>query len=394
MGGPGREFARADRAFFQQNAAMAEINAFPLAPADFAAVNPNTGTAPVFRTLRDAEITRGIYRRLPVLVDHRHKPPRYVWPVRYSTMFHMTNDSGKFRTEADLVKLGAYRVAGGWWEKGSAKWLPLYEGKMVQAYDHRAASIVVNSENLKRPAYSMIATEAYHADPAWSPVPQFWVSANDLLEYKQPWVIGLKHISSTSNVRTVICAICPSAGYGNSLPVIVSQVSKADETDTFAAWAPLLEANLNSFPLDFVVRQKLHGNNLNWFEMEQLPVVPPEAYDCRFGPRTAGDIVREDVLHLTYTAHDMEPFARDQGYQGPPFAWDEEDRLRRRARLDAVFFHLYGPDRDDADYVLSTFPIVKREEEQRYQGRSRSRDLILGHMAALAAGAPDANIAG
>ena len=94
--------------------------------------------------------------------------------------------------------------------------------------------------------------------------------------------------------------------------------------------------------------------------------------------KTAEDVIREDVLHLTYTAHDMEAFARDEGYEGPPFRWDDEDRLRRRARLDAVFFHLYGIDRDTADYILGTFPIVRREEEQRYGGRFRSRDLILG----------------
>jgi len=110
--------------------------------------------------------------------------------------------------------------------------------------------------------------------------------------------------------------------------------------------------------------------------------------------RRSGQIVREDVLHLTYTAHDMAAFARDEGYDGPPFRWDEEDRLRRRARLDAVFFHLYGLDREAADYILGTFPIVRREEEQRHNGRFRSRDLILGYMAALAAGAPDAGVAG
>lgn len=293
-----------------------------------------------------------------------------------------------------MIKLGAYRVAGGWWEKGSAKWLSLYEGKMVQAYDHRAASVVVNAANLKRPAQPETTTEAQHSDIAWSPEPQFWVSSGDLPEYKQAWVIGLKHISSVTNIRTVICAICPMAGYGNSLPVIVPKTSVADGIDSFAYWGPLLHANLNASVLDFVARQKLHGNNLNWFVMEQLPIIPQRPYTRRFGSRTAEDIVREDVLHLTYTAHDMEPFARDQGYQGPPFAWDEEDRLRRRARLDAVFFHLYGLDRDEAAYVLSTFPIVKREEEQRYNGRFRSRDLILGYMAALAAGAPNANIAG
>ncbi|HEY6432006.1 MAG TPA: hypothetical protein VIZ17_08480 [Acetobacteraceae bacterium] len=68
--------------------------------------------------------------------------------------------------------------------------------------------------------------------------------------------------------------------------------------------------------------------------------------------------------------------------------------MRRRARLDALFFHLYGLDRDAADYVLGTFPIVQREERARYDGRFRSRDLILGYMAALAAGHPDAGVEG
>ena len=50
------------------------------------------------------------------------------------------------------------------------------------------------------------------------------------------------------------------------------------------------------------------------------------------------------MLRLTYTAHDMAPFARDLGYDGPPFTWDEEERRHLRARLDALYFHLYGLD--------------------------------------------------
>ncbi len=123
-------------------------------------------------------------------------------------------------------------------------------------------------------------------------------------------------------------------------------------------------------------------------------MVPPRDYARPFGPKTAEQIIREDVLQLTYVSHDMKPFAADQGYAGPPFPWDEEDRMRRRARLDALFFHLYGLDRDAADYVLGAFPIVQREERARYGGRFRSRDLILGYMAALAAGHPDAEVEG
>ena len=125
-------------------------------------------------------------------------------------------------------------------------------------------------------------------------------------------------------------------------------------------------ANLSAFALDFVARQKLQGQtHLNFFIVEQLPVIAPEDYDRRFGDTTARDLVRDHVLRLTYTAHDMAPFARDLGYDGPPFTWDEEERRHLRARLDALYFHLYGLDHDDADYVLGTFPIVA--------GRTRRR---------------------
>ena len=96
--------------------------------------------------------------------------------------------------------------------------------------------------------------------------------------------------------------------------------------------------------------------------------------------------MRDHVLRLTYTAHDMEPFARDLGYGGDPFIWDEEDRRHLRARLDALYFHLYNLDRTDAAYVLDTFPIVRREDQAQFEGQYRTKDLILAYMNALAAG--------
>ena len=86
---------------------------FPLAAEEFAAVNPNTGTAPVFRTRRDAKLTTAICRRLPVLVDRSSGKEIKTWPVKYSTMFHMTNDSGRFRTREELEEReGAWPVEG------------------------------------------------------------------------------------------------------------------------------------------------------------------------------------------------------------------------------------------------------------------------------------------
>lgn len=390
-GGPARKFPHADCAFFQQSATDAETAAFLLTPADFAAVNPNTGTAPVFRSRRDADLTLAIYRRVPVLVDRRGDKPVSQWPVRYVRMFDMTNDSDKFRTAEELEALGAYRVAGGCWEKGDRRWLPLYEGKMVQAFDHRAASVTVNPGNLNRPGQPTPTSLVQHSDPSWAPTPQFWVAKEDCPFGRCRHLIGFKDVTAPTNVRTMIAAMVPASPAGNTLPLLLP--AEDSDGNIYARSTPLWLANLNSMVFDFIARQKVQGQHLNWYIVEQLPVIPATAYGRRFGAKTAEQIIRDDVLHLTYTAHDMAAFARDQGYDGPPFRWDEEDRLRRRARLDAVFFHLYGLDRDAADYVLGTFPIVRREEEERY-GRFRSRDLILGYMAALAAGAPDAHVSG
>jgi hypothetical protein len=104
------------------------------------------------------------------------------------------------------------------------------------------------------------------------------------------------------------------------------------------------------------------------------------------------DFIKDHVLHLTYTAHDMQPFARDMGYDGAPFVWDEDDRRHRRAKLDALFFNLYGINEHDADYILSTFPIIRKQDEAEH-GRFLTRDLILAYMRALKAGDTDVKVA-
>ena len=392
VGGETRRFDETRCAFFLHD--TAEIDdpdrCFPLAPSDFIRVNPNTGTAPVFRTRRDADITRRIYERHPVLVDRSGGGERKAWPVRYVTMFHMTNDSHRFRTAAQLDAEGFYPVQGNRWKRGEELYLPLYEGKMVQAFDHRAASVVVNPENLNRPAQPREATDAEHANPAWLPDPQFWVSLDDA-EWPGGlgWAVAFKDVTAPTNVRTMIAALIPGSACGNTLPILMPD---RDEVAAYRKTACLLAACLNSFALDFVARQKVQGQHLNWFVVEQLPVLTDDAYDQPFGATTARTLVRDHVLRLTYTAHDVAPFARDLGYDGPPFPWNDDDRRHLRARLDALYFHLYGLSRDAADYVLDTFPIVRREDEKQF-GHYRTRDMILAYMNALAAGDAETRVA-
>ena len=389
FGGEERRFDETECAFFLHDSKTIEDpdRCFTLAPADFDLVNPNTGTAPVFRTRRDAEITRRIYEQHPVLVDRSGGGERRAWPVRYHTMFHMTNDSHLFRTAVQLDDEEFYRVEGNRWQKGEELYLPLYQGRMIHQFDHRANSVRVNPDNIHNPYLSEDVSEEQHADPHFLPQSQYWVPATAVEETfteSCDYALAFRDIARSTDVRTVIASIAPKYGYGNKVPLFIP-----DDALT----ATYLVANLNAVCLDFVARQKIQGTSLNLYIVEQLSVIAPEDYDRQFGNTTARDLVRDHVLRLTYTAADMVPFARDLGCDGPPFIWNEEERRHLRARLDALYFHLYGVSRDDADYILSTFPIVQKEDEAEF-GTYRTRNLILAYMSAFAAGDTETRVAG
>ena len=385
LGGEERQFERTECAFFlhDMQTIRDEDRCFPLTPDDFMRVNPNTGTAPIFRTRRDADITRRIYERHPVLVDRSGGGERRVWPVDHLRQFDITNDSGLFRTAEQLNDEGFYPVEGNRWKRGEELYLPLYEGKMVQAFDHRAASVVVNPANLNRQAQPLESTLRERMDPDFLPKPGFWVSATNVsatFPQSMGWTLVYRRITAPTNARTTLVTILPWCGVSYTIPML-----RSGSSEFSALEAACLQSALSSFCLDYVSRQKLQGTSMSLTSLEQLPVIAPAGYDRKFGNTTARDLVRDHVLRLTYTAHDMAPFARDLGYDGPPFVWDEEERRHLRARLDALYFHLYGLDRKDAAYVLDTFPIIRREDEKAFD-HYRTRDLILAYMNALEAG--------
>ena len=150
--------------------------------------------------------------------------------------------------------------------------------------------------------------------------------------------------------------------------------------------AAALVANLNSFALDYIARQKIGGTSMNYFILKQLPVLPPTAYDqpAPWDPAsTLAQWISPRVLELTYTARDLQGFGRDLDWDGPPFRWDPERRCLLRTELDTAFFHLYGLHRDDVAHVLDTFPIVRRNDERSY-GEYRTKRFILECFDAMA----------
>ncbi|MFH1469578.1 MAG: hypothetical protein ABIO70_34655, partial [Pseudomonadota bacterium] len=125
--------------------------------------------------------------------------------------------------------------------------------------------------------------------------------------------------------------------------------------------------------------------HLTYTYLKQLPILPPSTYSqpCPWCPEdTLAAWLRPRVLELTCTARDLAPFARDLGWDGPPFRWDAARRFLLRAELDAAFFHLYGLPRDDVDYVMETFPIV-RSRDVKAHGTFRTKEAILDRYDAL-----------
>lgn len=413
FGGPARTFAQTRCAFYLHQ--LEELDdparSLVLSAEDFLRVNPNTGAAPIFRSRRDADITLGLYARHPVLLKHGEvsastgrQPDVKAWPVKYQRMFDMTNDSHLF-LKADELKSQGFKPAAlnRWRNAAKREAVPLYEGKMVQMYDHRAADVVVNAANLMRAAQPEAISPLEKASPKRYPAPQFFVAASETASNPYGWALGFKEITAPTNARSMIATLLPGVGFGNKIPLLIPQ---ADSPQAAVRIATLLAANLNAFAFDFVLRQKLQGQTINLFILEQLPVIAPERFQERLPAAfakamraaklmndhhphpTVADFVAPQVLVLSYTAHDMAPFARDLGYvddQGAvlaPFVWNEDERRARLAALDALFFYLYGLGTDDAAYILGTFPIV-RDQDQKAFGRYRTQDDILENLRLL-----------
>lgn len=355
---------------------------FNLAAEDFALLNPNTKTCPIFRTNRDAEITKAIYRRVPPFVRD-DDPEGNPWDVSFQLMFMMNTGSELFRQQEDLEADGYVRrgnhyvhlvsddepaVEAG--PEGSVcdRYLPLYEGKMATFYDHRAADVVESPTASKRRRQPRYLSPDEKADPSRLAIPLDWVNAREVeaqVGESGNWLLGVNDVTSATNERTTVCTALPISAAGDSEPLLRTTVDPH-----------LLMAILNSFPLDYVARQKVGGMHMRFGYLKQLPVLAPVAIQPHL-PHIVPSIVE-----LVYTAWDMTSFASRLNYRGPPFRWDNSRRVLLSAELDALMFHLYGIAHDDVSYIIDTFPIVRRKDENSY-GVFRTKELILDRYSSM-----------
>lgn len=369
---------------------------FALSPEEIALINPNTGTLPIFRTRRDADLTVAIYHRIPVLWGE-NKSDGNPWGIATKRLFDMTDDSDLFRTREQLEADG-WHLNGNIFSRTGSRMLPLYEGKMVHHFDHRWTSYYGTGDEDRRPF-----TRAEKQDASVHAEPRYWIKEDGLIPtrrngkevkvagvlprieemgWDQHWLCGWRKVCRATDARTAIPAFLPRVAVGITFPLMFPRVSPA--------LAAALIASQSSLVLDFVSRQKIGSTDMNLFIWKQLPVPTPIMFEPRLG------FIVPRILELVYTAYDMTPLARDLGDEGEPFRWDEGRRAQLRAELDALFFRMYGIDnRDDVDYILETFQTETgglKHNEIRDHGEYRTKRLVLSEYdrmaAADAAGVP------
>ena len=376
---------------------------FTMTPADFLMLNPNTRTAATFTSRHDANLVLFVHQVHPVIKNENLMPLERLWQVECMRMVDLSYESQHFSAEHEIASQGFKQILD-YYQKGHERFLPVYEAKMTQQYDHRAADVVISKTAQIRSAQQESLSPKEHQDPLRFPFPRFWMSEDIAFRavpewYEKPYLLAYTLVTSPTNQRTLLAAFMPKRPAGHSLRLIYGCSPTADE-------ASFLLAGLNSFACDYICRNKIGGVNLNPIITCQLPVPHPRhlVNECQWRECPIDPWITSRVLELTFTAWDMAPFAHDCGWSGPPFRWDEERRFVLRCELDAAFFHLYFPIEKDGDwcliedkavegmirlkesfptprhavdYIMDTFPIVRRKDEAKYDGDYRTKRVIL-----------------
>lgn len=334
-------------------------------------LNPNTLTCPILKSARDADIIRGIYERVPVLI-REGDPDGNPWGITFRAMFHMSNDSHLFHNKNELDEQG-FQLRGNIFEKEKERYLPLYEAKMIHQFDHRWATY--DGQDARD------VTEQEKQNPNFEPLPRYWVHESEVNKaipesWDKPWLMGWRDITNSTNERTVIASLVPRVGVGHKF-LLMNSAQEA------SMWLCLL-ANLNSLVLDYVARQKLGGTSLTYFTMRQLPIIPPDVYSSVLkGSKTpVGAEIESLSRELLCSSLAMSRVADARMAVEVLPSWRGHERAQLRAKLDAIFFMLYDLSRDEVEFVLAQFPVLRKKDEKSHAGY-RTKKLVLESFDAL-----------
>lgn len=299
-----------------------------------------------FTSQRDIDITAKMYSRWPKFGDETAGPPFR----EYMAEVHMGNDRDRFSAKRSG--------------------LPLYEGRMVSQYDHRAKGY--RSGHGRKADWEDLPFDSRtkSIQPQWYvPVSKIPDKLGDRF---RRYRIGFCDVASPTNERSLVAALLPPEVLsGDKVPTITF-----GDADWYSVpWLALA----NSFAMDFVARKKI-SLKMSYTVMDSLPFprsTPDERWVQSVAPR---------VLRLTCTGPEMTAYWNDMSKLGwvkrvpddaVPGCLDDDERLQLRAEIDAIVARdVYGLTTADMEYILGTFPTVEKYERKAY-GEFRTRRLVL-----------------
>lgn len=351
-------------------------------------INPNTRTLASFQTQHDAEIVKSLHERWPILIheEKRLNP----WSIDcVTTMVHMTMNADLFQenTKETLERKGFSLESNGIFSKGNERFLPLWEAKFFNQFDHRFATFegVSGSDKFKRRAGTKYPSEEQKRDPDFEILPRYWVSQMDFSEltehynWQHEWMFAFRNVTRmTTDTRSTMGTILPWDPISYSAHLIFFRSDRAVETGL------LFTGIFTSIVLDYVLRQKIGGTNFSAFILNQLPVPPPEEFE-RFSVRVGANIevaskyIMNRVLKLVWTSHSLDCLGQVLHNDEGPFTWNREERRKLRTEIDLVVAKIYGVKKEELVHMCETFRIQKNKDMEEF-GRFRTmEDMLEGY---------------
>lgn len=343
------------------------------------AINPNTLNLPAFRWSKDAKVTAAIHTAAPILVEKDgNQIVRNDWRVSFKTMFHMANDSGNFIDDEDVAPLIQQRLGALAVLNDGRRVYPLYEGKMLWHFDHRYGTYENQTEKQANKGVLPKVSDQKHGVADYRIQPRYWVDARLTIQAlgddaELPWLFSWRDVGPSE--RTFIGTIVPPTAMGHASPYLTTDVSAQD--------ALAFCALLSSLVVDYAVRQK--SSRMTFFIVEQLPMLERPKLDE--APTWLAEEVRgwinKRAFELFYTNTELQGLAASIGIVWPPFRWEQSRRQVLQAEIDAVILHLYGLSKEQSEWILDSFTVLRKYEERDHR-EFRTKRLVLDAYDAIA----------
>ncbi|MFA4906919.1 MAG: hypothetical protein WC602_01480 [archaeon] len=305
----------------------------PYEKAQIRKFSPNNLAFLEITSQRDAHIIEKIYNHSVLLGDQTENG----WKLEYNREFDMTNDS-KYFIKRDKLEVQGYRPDpyGRWVNDNGEMALPLYQGVMIHQFNFSAASHQSGSGNITK-----------WSDQSWIDKKvrsKYYISSDTYNPFNSFYKVILRIQARSTDLRTLISAVIPNSPCGNSLLVLGKSkgISKV----------LTLPIYLNSFVVDYIIRSRLGGANINNFYLDEIPISKKELPKILIN-LIANLNIPNPVFSMVWL---LLKHRFNISYQRNLWALTPHERLRLRCILDAVIAELYGLDYVDFAWILRDDP--------------------------------------